>query len=177
VDSSVGSFRDFSDSFVGYRVQEQLASIGGNTAVGRTPNVSGTVTIEGTAVTAAAITADLSTLQSDDDRRDGQLRQQSLETNRFPTATFTLTQPSELPDGATSGQEVQVTVRGDLTLHGQTQRVDLPLTARHESGVIVVSGSLEISFSDYGIEAPRSFLVLSVEDHATMELQLFLTRA
>ena len=48
VDTSIGSFSDFTNSFVGYRVQEQLSGIGANTAVGRTPNVSGTITIAAT---------------------------------------------------------------------------------------------------------------------------------
>ena len=73
VDTSIGSSADSTDSFVGYRVQEQLASIGANTAVGRTAGVSGTLTITGTQLTAATITADLTALQSDDQRRDGQL--------------------------------------------------------------------------------------------------------
>ena len=76
IDPSVGSFSDFSGTFVGYRVQETLASIGAQTAVGRTPDVTGTVTADGTTITAAEITADLTTLQSDDPRRDGQLSRQ-----------------------------------------------------------------------------------------------------
>ena len=47
IDPSVGSFSDFSGTFVGYRVQETLASIGAQTAVGRTPDVTGTVTADG----------------------------------------------------------------------------------------------------------------------------------
>jgi len=177
VDTSIGSFADFSGSFVGYRVQERLARIGGNIAVGRTQDVSGSITIEGSSVTSAEITADLSTLQSDDSRRDGVLEQQSLETSRFPTATFMLTEPIELPDGAASGEEVLVTARGDLTLHGETRQVEIALTGRLESGIIVLTGSLDIAFADYGIAPPQSFVVLSVDDHGILELQLFLTRS
>jgi hypothetical protein len=36
-----------------------------------------------------------------------------------------------------------------------------------------VTGSLEINFADYNITPPTSFLVLSVADQGTMELQLF----
>jgi hypothetical protein len=67
VDASVGSFADFSGSFVGYRVQEELASVGAATAVGRTPDVSGTLVIDETTITRVSIEADLSTLQSDND--------------------------------------------------------------------------------------------------------------
>ena len=45
VDQSVGSFADFSGTWAGYRFDEELAGIGGNTAVGRTPDVTGTMTV------------------------------------------------------------------------------------------------------------------------------------
>jgi polyisoprenoid-binding protein YceI len=176
VDTSIGSFSDSTSSFVGYRVQEQLANIGANTAVGRTPDVSGTLTLQGTTVTAVEVTANLATLKSNDDRRDGQLHRQALETDQFPTATFKLTQPIDLGAAPAEGQAVSVTATGDLTLHGQTKSVQIPLKAKRAGGVIAVTGSLEITFADFGIAKPTSFLVLSVQDHGTLELQLFFTR-
>ncbi|MEA2623952.1 MAG: hypothetical protein QOH61_2862 [Chloroflexota bacterium] len=176
VDTSIGSFSDFSGSFLGYRVQEQLSSIGANTAVGRTPDVSGTMTIAGSQVTAVAITADLTTLRSDDDRRDGQLSRQGIQTSQFPTATFTLTEPISGPIPA-EGQEASVTAKGQLTLHGVTRAVEIPLKAKWSGSVIQIAGSLEIVFADYGIQKPTSFAVLSIADTGTMELQLFFTRA
>jgi polyisoprenoid-binding protein YceI len=177
VDTSIGLFSDSTSSFVGYRVQEQLANIGANTAVGRTPDVSGTLTLQGTTVTAVEVTANLATLKSNDDRRDGQLHRQALETDQFPTATFKLTQPIDLGAAPAEGQAVSVTATGDLTLHGQTKSVQIPLKAKRAGGVIAVTGSLEITFADFGIAKPTSFLVLSVQDHGTLELQLFFTRA
>ena len=177
VDSSIGSSSDSTDSFVGYRVQEQLASIGANTAVGRTPNVSGTLTIAGTKLTAASITSDLTALQSDDQRRDGQLVSHGIETGTYPTATFSLTAPVDLGADPTDGHEIDVTATGQLTLHGQTKTVEIPLKARLSGSIIEVVGSLPIVFSDYGIVKPTSFAVLTVADQGTMELQLFFDHA
>ncbi len=177
VNTSIGSFSDFTSSFVGYRVEEQLASIGANTAVGRTPNVSGSLTIDGTTVMAARIEADLTTLQSDDHRRDGQLARQGIQTGSYPTATFTLSEPTDLGSIPADGEEIQVTASGQLTLHGVTNDVQIPLTARLSGDVVTVVGSLPIVFADYGIPIPNSFLVLSIADQGTMELQLFFTRA
>ena len=177
VDTSLGSFSDFTDSFVGYRVQEQLANIGGNTAVGRTPDVSGSLTIAGTRVTAVSVEANLTTLRSDDNRRDGQLSRQGLETGTFPTATFTLTSPIELGSVPADGAEIDVTASGQLTLHGQTKDVQIPLKAKLSGSTIVVSGSLDIAFADYGISKPNSFAVLSIADTGTLELHLLFTKA
>lgn len=177
VDTSIGSFSDFSGSFVGYRVQEELAGVGGQTAVGRTPNVSGTMRLAGTSVTAAEVTADLTTLQSDDNRRDGQLRRQAIETDQFPNATFKLASPIDLGTLPAEGAAVKVQAKGQLTLHGQTKDVDIALEAKRSGNLITITGSLPIVFSDYGIQKPSSFLVLSVEDNGVMELQLHFTHA
>jgi polyisoprenoid-binding protein YceI len=176
VDPSVGSFSDFSGSFVGYRVQETLANVGATEAVGRTPDVTGGITIDGTSITAADFTADLTTLQSDNNMRDGQLRRQALQTGQFPTASFTLTAPIELGSVPDEGATVEVTATGDLTLHGVTKSVEIPLQARLAGDVITIAGSLPIVFSDFGMNKPQAMIVLSVEDRGTMELQLQLTR-
>ena len=56
-----------------------------------------------------------------------------------------------------------------------TKTVQIALKARLSGSIIEVVGSLPIAFSDYGIQAPNSFAVLSVADKGTMELQLFFT--
>jgi polyisoprenoid-binding protein YceI len=169
VDSSLGSF-------VGYRVQEQLASIGANTAVGRTSGVTGSLTLNGSTVTAVDITADMTQLQSDDSRRDGTLSHQGIEYSKYPTAEFKLTQALSLGSVPADGQTVSATATGDLTLHGVTKSVQIPLQAKLSDGHIIVTGSLPIAFADYNIQAPTSFAVLSVQDHGTMELQLLFTK-
>lgn len=173
VSTTIGSFSDFTDSFVGYRVKEQLAGIGANTAVGRTPNVQGNLTIAGTKVTGVSISADLTALQSDDSGRDDRLRNQGIETGAFPNATFELSTPIDLGSVPADGVEISVTASGKLTLHGVTKDVQIPLKAKLTGSVIVISGSLPITFADYGIEKPSSFKVLSIDDTGTMELQLF----
>jgi polyisoprenoid-binding protein YceI len=176
VDPSIGSFDDFSGSFVGYRVQEELVGIGGATAVGRTPDVTGSLTFDETAVTAVEIEADLTTLVSDSSMRDGQLARQGLETDRFPTATFVLVEPIELGAVPVEGEAITATAVGDLTLHGVTNRVELALEARLAGEVVTVVGSLPIAFGDYGMTAPESMRVLSIDENGTMEFQLYFTK-
>src|SRR6185503_19837387 len=106
IDQTIGSFSDFSDSFVGYRVNETFTDQKANTAVGRMPQVTGTLTLTGTSISSVEITADLTRLKSDDDRRDGQLRRQAIETDQFPCATFKLTTPIELGSVPADGQTI-----------------------------------------------------------------------
>jgi len=172
VDTSIGSFSDFSTSWVGYRVDETLAGNKANTAVGRTPNVTGTLTLDGTKITAVDVAADLTTLQSDDQRRDRQLGEPAIQTGQFPQATFKLTSPIDLGSAPANGQTMTATATGELTLHGVTKTVQVPIQAQLSGDVVTVVGSIPIAFADYSIQPPTSFAILSVEDHGTMELQL-----
>jgi polyisoprenoid-binding protein YceI len=161
-----------SESFVGYRVQEELATIGTFTAVGRTQNVTATLAFDGSAITDVQVTADLSTLASDSAMRDGQLKRQALETNTYPTATFALTQDIALDGIPADGETVQATAVGDLTLHGVTRSISIALEGQLTNGFLVVVGSLDIPFADFGIKQPTSPAVLGVEDQGLLELQL-----
>jgi polyisoprenoid-binding protein YceI len=163
-------------SFVGYRVNEQLAGIGAVTAAGRTTGVTGDLSIGGDTVTTVSIVADMTGLRSDDSRRDGALRRQALETDTFPTASFTLAEPIALPTGAADGTAFTVDAVGDLEIHGVTNRVTLPLDAQLVGDAIAIVGSLEIEFADYDIDPPSAAIVLSVEERGIMEFQLVFAR-
>ncbi len=163
------------DSFAGFRVREELAGIGAKTAVGRTRAVTGTVEFRGTTLTSAAIEADLTRLQSDSGTRDRALRRQAIETDIFPTATFTISQPVELDGVPTEGLPFSVEAVGDLTIHGVTHEVTVPIEGQLVGQSTVLVGSIEIVFADYAIDTPSAVVVLSIEDHGEMEFQLFLT--
>ena len=160
------------DTVVGYRVRENLAGID-QEAAGRTNDVQGTLTVEGdTTISAAEVTAGLQSLESDEDRRDNAIRTRGLETERFPEATFRLTQPAELPSSPARGQDLSATVTGELTLHGVTKAVEVPVQARWDGGTIEVVGSIPIVMADYDIDPPNVGGFVSVEDEGEIELQL-----
>lgn len=175
IDNTLGSFDDFTSSFAGYRVREELAGVGASTAVGRTPNVSGGATISGTTITEVEVIVDVATLQSDESRRDGQVRR-TLEVEQFPTATFLLTTPIALSGIPAEDETLTIQADGDFTAHGVTRPVTVDIEARLVGEVIVVVGSFQIAFEDYEVTAPSSAIVLSIEDEAIVEWQLNLTR-
>jgi YceI-like domain len=93
------------------------------------------------------------------------------------TATFVLTEPIELGDAVTSGETVTVSAVGELTIHGVTTAVTIPLEAQLVDGTIVVVGSLDVTFSDYGVSVPSAPIVVSAEDNGVIELQLLFAQA
>jgi polyisoprenoid-binding protein YceI len=178
IDPSIGSFDDFSGTYAGYRMEEELASIGATTAVGRTPDVTGDITIEDGQVTAGTFEVDMTTLQSDKDMRDNAIRGRGLETDAFPTATFEITEPVQLPEGiATAGGSVPFVATGDLTLHGVTKEVTVDFDAEVANGTIAIVGQAPIVLADYEIEPPTNAVALSIKDEGTLEFQVFLTQS
>lgn len=164
------------DSFAGYRVGEELSSVGTQTAVGRTSDVTGTLQFDGSMITAVDIEVNVASLTSDDSRRDRQLRDRGLQTNSFPTATFSLTTPIDVSPVPSEGEPFAAVVAGELTLHGVTQPITIELSGQLVEGLVVVVGSTEIQFADFDIIPPTGFIVLSVEDHGTLEFQLVFER-
>ena len=163
-------------SFAGYRVEEELARIGATTAVGRSTVLTGSLVFDGAAITEVVIEVDLTALTSDDSRRDGALRRQALETNTYPSTTFTLTQPIPIDAVPAEGEMLSVTATGDLTLHGVTREVQIPMEGQLVGDRVAVVGSLEIIFADYDMDTPSAFIVLAIDDHGIMEFQLVFER-
>jgi polyisoprenoid-binding protein YceI len=165
------------DVFAGYRIDEQFAGDTiEKTAVGRSPAVTGTFTVQGSTVPAASIDVDLTELKSDSGRRDREMQQSGLELARFPSASFRLTQPVVLPGAPALGQPVSVPAVGELTLHGVTKPVTVALTARWNGDSIDLAGQAPVVLADYGIRPPSIGGFVSVDDRGAFEVQLTFTR-
>ncbi len=160
-------------SIVGYRIEEELASIGGATAVGRTSEVVGSLSFEGESIVGVDVTVDMTTLQSDRSQRDTQLRTRGLQTSQFPEASFVLDEPIVLDSVPEVGEVISATANGTLTLHGVSRQVEVMLEAQlTDSATIVVVGATEVFLEDYDINPPTGFTVLSIEDSGLFEFQL-----
>ena len=179
--AGAGTWTVTSGSQAGYRVREQLASLPApSDAVGRTSAVTGTLTLaqaaSGYSVTVANFSVDVSKLTSDQSRRDQRIHSQGLQSDRYPTATFKLTSPIALTTAAAGGQTVRVSATGDLTIHGVTRSVTIPIDARLNGARIELVGSITFPFSDFGMTPPSIGGFVSVQPSATMEFQLVLAQ-
>ncbi len=159
-----------SDSVVGYRVKEVLFGQG-NVAVGRTNSITGSMSVSGTTVTAATFTVDMTTVSSDQSRRDGQFNGRIMQTNTNPTATFSLAKPIVLGPVPTQGTKQTYRATGNLTLHGVTKTVTFNVTGLYTGSTAQVAGSIPITFADWNIPNP-SFGPVTTEDHGVLEFAL-----
>lgn len=162
------------DSFVGYRVTEQLpGAIIEQETTGRTNNLTATMVIRGNTVTDVTATADLRDLNSGNSLRDSHIKDSGLESNEFPFGTFELTKPIELEPLPNVGKTITARGTGDFTLHGVTRRVTIAVEGRWDGDRIQVVGSLPIVFADYNMTPPEVPVVASIDDEGEMEFQLF----
>jgi polyisoprenoid-binding protein YceI len=166
-----GTWTVGSGSIVGYRVNEVL--LGQNaTAVGRTSDVTGHLTIAGSTVTAAAFSVPMATVHSDKSQRDEQFDGRIMDVSQYPTGTFTLTSPIDLAPLPAGGVIKDYTAHGRLTLHGTTRTVTFTLTAERKGSQIEVSGDIPVLFSDYDIANPSYAGFVTTQDHGLLEFLL-----
>jgi polyisoprenoid-binding protein YceI len=168
-------------SVAGYRVREKLAQLPApSDAVGRTGAITGQVTIadRGGAYQAgsASFTVDVSQVRSDQDKRDNKIRSLGLETGKYPQATFAAAGPIAIPADAVKGEAVRVQADGDLTLHGVTKRVTIPLDVQRDGAQVKVVGSYQFGWSDFGMTAPSLPPFVSVTGNPTLEFELHLAK-
>lgn len=171
-----GTWKVGSGSQAGYRVKEVLFGQQ-NEAVGRTSSVSGQLAVKGSQVTSGSFSVDLTTVQSDQSRRDGQFQGRIMDTATYPTATFALTQPIALPSLPADGASVSAKALGKLTLHGTTRDVTVTVTAKRSGETFQLSGQIPITFADWNIPNPSFGGLVTTEDHGQVEFLLVLTHA
>jgi polyisoprenoid-binding protein YceI len=168
-----GTWNVSGGSQLGYRVQEVL--LGQNsTAVGRTSSVTGQLSLAGQKVTAASFTVDMTTVKSDQSRRDAQFNGRVMDTAGHPTATFKLTQPIALSAVPAQGTTVTAQATGDLTLRSTTRSVTFTVTAQRNGSAFQVDGTIPVKFADWNIPNP-SFGPVTTEDHGVLEFLLNFT--
>ena len=184
--SGPGTWQISSGSLVGYRVKEQFAGqTSTHEAVARTGDVTGTVAIMqsgGTyAMTSAKVTVQLANLASVDSvagynvtNRD-RIVQRSLDVSSFPSAVFEA-QSVTLPAGVEAGQQVSVSVPGQLTIHGKTKSVTATLNLRVTGNTAQISGSITTNMTEYGISPPQVGFTV-VQPAVTVEFSLNLAQA
>jgi polyisoprenoid-binding protein YceI len=171
-----GSWQVAAGSIVGYRVKEVLAGQN-HTAVGRTTDIRGTLTIAGSAVTAGSFTVQMATIHSDESERDAQFDGRIMDVAAYPTSTLTLSAPISLTPVAADGVIRSYDASAKLTMHGQTRAVTFTLQAERTAAGIEVSGSIPILFADWDISNPSFPPFVTTQNHGLLEFLLKFTPA
>lgn len=174
------------DTVAGMRIAEERAgALPDHTAVGRTGQVAGTLEVADGRVTSATFAVDLASIEFTDDPglpvadRSEYLRTRALETDRFPEATFSLTEPLPLPAFDDAGTASAVPAQGTLTLHGVTRPIELLVDVRTSADRVVLATSdpVAVRLPDHEIEPPEITGLATVSDEGSFEFVVVLRRA
>ena len=156
-----------------YKVEEVLASQGFKVATGETSEVVGRIVFDADGAIVAdesSIVIQAGTLKTDNDRRDRYVREQTLQTAKFPEIIFRPTSAEGLPSPLSeAGGEVEFTISGDLTIRDQTRPVTWDVTAEFGDSITGLA-VIDIDFEQFGMDKPRVAVVVSVEDTIRLEL-------
>jgi polyisoprenoid-binding protein YceI len=164
------------ESQVFYTVDEQFLREGivDVTAVGMTQEVEGEIMLDpenpqNTEI--GTITVDISTFESDEDRRDQAIRENWLESATYPIATFEPTSIEGLPESYTEGEELNFQIVGDLTVREQTQPVTFDTVAVYDGEELRGTATTTIQMTDFGFDPPNIANVLRAENDALLTLE------
>ena len=167
-----------------YFADEQLASLPlPSKAKGSTNDITGTfyLTEDGLGLDpeqVSSFTVDLTTLTSNESRRDNRVQNDALQTSQFPTATFTASSVTGYDEGTPEGEEQTLMLTGNLDLHGVQKEVTWEVQALREGDVITALATLkDIPFSDFNITPPNIAGFVSVEDDVTLQVQIVAQRS
>jgi len=163
-----------------FTVREKLVRLPApSDAIGKTSALTGDIYLLPTGLAPSppsAFSLDLNTLTSDAPPRDRYIKANTLETAKYPTATFTVTEVQGFPAAYKEGDQVNISVTGTFNVHG----VDKPLTwtgqAQYAAGQLEAVLSTDFNMSDFDMTPPNNAVVQSVEQHVHLDLHLVAQR-
>jgi len=184
--SGAGSARTFvivpEESEVAYIVAEEFLSgavqqlgqlLGLTDTIGRTRSVEGELVLDLSAanpLVSGEFVVDLRTLTSDDSRRDNRIRNEWLESNRYPLAEFVATAVENFPASYSEGQTITFQLLGDMTIRETTQPVRFDVTAILTGNSITGTAAAEMRMTDFGFNPPAMANLFTVADEFTVEI-------
>jgi len=146
--------------------------------VGKTHDISGTLALDLSnlmATTNGTFEVDLRTLDTDNRLRNEHMREDHLETDKYPKATFTLRKfLSADRDRLVSGGSADVMAEGELLLHGISKVYQIPVRLRYQRSDAATENRLGGNKGDL-LEVKAAFVV-KLADHQIRRPELLFMR-
>jgi len=141
---------------------------------GKTSDVTGTIVADpaNPAASNVQVTINIDSLDTGVSLRNKEMRERYLQTDKFGTATFksiSVTGPASIAPN----QPAEISVTGDMTLHGVTKRMTIPVrVVLIPEGRIHATSNFKIHMPDFGINVPHTILV-TVNDEVPVRLDVW----
>ncbi|MCO5215765.1 MAG: YceI family protein [Thermomicrobiales bacterium] len=172
-DGATGYVVDAENSNVGFAIDETL-NTGDTEALASTNAIAGTLLVDadGNALSCSRVDVDLRTLVSNEIRRDDAMLN-ALDVNNYPVATFIVTEIQG--DALVEGEETELTLIGNLSIHGVDKQVSWTATVTLQDGTITGSATTVITFDDFDVTKPKMGPVVNIDDEIEITIDLVAT--
>jgi polyisoprenoid-binding protein YceI len=148
--------------------------IGRSEVRGSTNQIEGTVQLDLATAELGAnrFTVDLVSLATGQNDRDGWIRDNALESNRYPLAVFEATEIQNAPTDYQEGQEATFQLVGHMTIRDITNPMTFDVTATLEGDTIRGFAEGRTQMTAWGFEPPSFLGTLTVQDEFTIRMDL-----
>ena len=157
-----------------YIVREQLVRwVSEKDVSGETKLVEGKIIIssEGKLIAKGSkFVVNVKSLKSDESKRDNYIRNNALESNKFPEAIFEINIMEGLNGPLPTSGEINLRLIGDMTIHGVTKEITWTLLANIENEDIKGIAKTSIDFDTFDIKKPSLPFILTLDDTLLLEL-------
>ncbi|MEZ2189207.1 YceI family protein [Corynebacterium sp. CCM 9204] len=141
------------------------------TTSGTTYQVTGFLDVSNGELTDGEVVADATSIKTDIEKRDINVRRSILHTDEFPTATFRVKGPLNLTELPDDGTVVSAEVPGVLTLHGTSRDVVPTLDILRTGERVIIAGILTVNRTDYNIHTPE-FVAATIAEEGEINIRL-----
>lgn len=124
------------------------------------------------ALVAGRFAVNLPSLTTTRSQRDEWIRDNALESNKYPTAEFVATAIENAPASYTEGEEVTFQLLGDLKVRDITLPVTFDVTATFSGDTITGVATAPLQLTDFGFDPPNFANTLTVANAFTIRVEL-----
>jgi polyisoprenoid-binding protein YceI len=106
------------------------------------------------------LVVDATSGESGNSGRDRKMHKDILESPKYSDIVFT---PQHIKGAVAAEGKSQIEAEGQLTMHGRSMPVTLPLQVQLQGGAGTADGSFTIKYQEWGLKSPSTF-ILRVSD-------------
>jgi polyisoprenoid-binding protein YceI len=162
------------EEFLAQALDKLGIAAGATVVVGSTNDVAGSLTInlDDKSIGENQFTVNMTTLSTDQNRRDNWIRENGPRFNSFPEASFVATSVENAPESYVEGQEATFQLVGDLTVRDVTVPATFDVTATINGDTLTGIAESNLRMSDFGIDPPNFAQTLTVADPFKVRMEL-----
>lgn len=128
---------------------------------GQSKSFSGAIMGDPADITTARIQValDPASMDTENEKRDKQLREQCMEVEKYPAIAFESTSITSDQPQLKEGQPVNATVKGKLKMHGMEKEITVPVKVTLKGDEITAEGEMGVVLDDWKILRPKVVFV------------------